>query len=175
MHKENSYIPGNICLAGIEEESIVDGPGIRLAIFVQGCNHNCKGCHNPETHPFSGGSFYDLSTIIEMYKNNPLYTGITFSGGEPFSFQHISGLYKLAVEVHKLGGNVVTYSGYTYEDLVWHLDNMPLLCETDILIDGPFMEELKSSELKFRGSKNQRVLELVPGETEIKNDLSEQY
>lgn len=73
-----------IRIAGIEEESIIDGPGIRLVVFTQGCNHNCVGCHNPGTHSFDGGELIDIDKIINMIKENPLLDGITLSGGEPF-------------------------------------------------------------------------------------------
>lgn len=150
----------HIRLAGIEEESIVDGPGMRLTIFVQGCVHRCKGCHNPETHPYNGGKLYSLYHIVNIYKDNPLYNGITFSGGEPFSSLHLSSLCTLAEKIHELGGNVVSYTGYTYEELLKIPTIEPLIDQTDILIDGPFIEEQKSLELEFRGSKNQRILEL---------------
>ena len=149
-----------IRLAGIEEESTVDGPGIRLVIFVQGCERNCKGCHNPETHSKDGGKLYSLYHILNLYKENPLYEGITFSGGEPFASEHVSALFLLANEIHKLGGNVVTYTGYTFDELKYKMDFSALLAVTDILIDGPFIEEEKSMELEFRGSKNQSILEL---------------
>ena len=150
----------NIRLAGIEEESIVDGPGIRLAIFTQGCYRNCIGCHNPHTHDPNGGKLYELDTIINLYKENPLYNGITFSGGEPF-LQCLPLIY-LAKEIKKLNGNVVTYTGYTYKELLELKDSSvnELLSLTDILIDGPFIEELKDMELQFRGSSNQNFLKL---------------
>ncbi len=152
-------------LAGVEEESIVDGPGIRLAIFTQGCPHQCKGCHNPETHDFNGGTFYSLAQILDLYDENPLLQGITFSGGEPFIQAGV--LSQLAQAVHQRGGDVVTYTGYTFEHLMEAIrkqahfaeDWNRLLNQTDILIDGPYIEELRDLELQFRGSSNQRVLD----------------
>lgn len=151
-------------LAGIEEESIVDGPGIRLTIFTQGCTRNCKGCHNPETHPLDKGKLYSINQILDLYKKNPLYQGITFSGGEPLIHREI--LIDLAKEIKKLKGDIVLYTGYTYEELLnWYKlfnDNtiIDLLSLVDILIDGKFIEEEKSLELEFRGSKNQQIIYL---------------
>lgn len=150
-----------IQLAGIEEESIVDGPGIRLVIFTQGCHHNCRGCHNPKTHPYTGGTWYNINNIVTMYEINPLLDGITFSGGEPFFYASI--LFGLAHIIHAKGGDVVTYTGYTYEELLngvahGNKDWLALLNATDILIDGPYVENLRDLELQYRGSSNQRIL-----------------
>ena len=154
-------MPIEVKLAGIEEESIVDGPGLRYVLFTQGCPHHCKGCHNPQTHPFSGGKIYQFDSLLSAYKENPLLAGMTFSGGEPF--EQALPLSHLAKAIHKLGGNIVTYTGYTYENLCRGITNgkpewRQLLDETDILIDGPYMEELRDLSLLFRGSSNQRIL-----------------
>lgn len=129
-----------INVAGIIKESVVDGPGIRYVVFAQGCPHRCEGCHNPETHPFSGGKKKDINEIIEEIRENPLLSGVTFSGGEPFC--QAEAFAKLAVEVKKLGLNVVTYTGYTFEEVIFLSEKnkawKDLLYETDILIDGPF-------------------------------------
>lgn len=105
-----------IRIAGIEDESIVDGPGIRMVIFTQGCNHNCIGCHNPESHSFHGGELIDVEDILNMIKENPLLDGITLSGGEPFEQALECSI--LAKEVKKLGLNVITYTGYTFEEIL---------------------------------------------------------
>lgn len=145
-------------IAGIEEESIVDGPGIRMVIFTQGCNHNCIGCHNPETHSFHGGKLIDIDDIINMVKENSLLDGITLSGGDPFeqSFECST----LARRVKELGLNVVTYSGYTFEEILANENFRELLLQTDILIDGKFDISEKSLMLQFRGSKNQRIIDV---------------
>ena len=158
-----------IPLAGIEDESIVDGPGIRLVIFTQGCPHHCKGCHNPKTHPYIGGTWYNINDIVTMYEANPLLDGVTFSGGEPFI--HSSALLRLAYKIHATGGDIVTYTGYTYEELRYTyndlLKDLPLgqkkhafalLDETDILIDGRYIEAKRDLTLLYRGSSNQRFL-----------------
>ena len=147
---------------GLQNDSIVDGPGIRYAIFVQGCPHKCEGCHNPKSHEFTGGYNVDIDTILDDIKANPLLDGVTFSGGEPFC--QPASLIEIAKQVHKMGLNVVTYTGYTFEYLLkdtfkgnyW----LELLKNTDILIDGPFILSERSIELDFCGSKNQRVIDV---------------
>lgn len=149
-----------IRIAGIINESIVDGPGIRMVIFAQGCKHNCKGCHNPHTHSFEGGELIEIDKIIKDIKKNPLLDGVTFSGGDPF--EQAEKFAALAQEVKKLGLNVITYTGYTYEQLLEHSKDRPgyerLLQLTDILVDGPFILKEKDLLLKFRGSRNQRLI-----------------
>lgn len=145
-------------IAGIEEESIVDGPGIRMVIFTQGCNHNCIGCHNTETHSFDGGKLIDIEDIINMVKENSLLDGITLSGGDPFEQALECSI--LARKVKELGLNVVTYSGYTFEDILVDEKFRQLLLQTDILIDGKFNISQKSLMLPFRGSSNQRIIDV---------------
>lgn len=148
-------------ISGIIPESIVDGPGIRYTIFAQGCNHFCKGCHNPQTHDIRGGKDYDIDDIVEDIKKNPLLRGVTFSGGEPFL--QAERFAELARNVKSLGLDVVTYTGYIFEDLLKNLDKEPswrdLLENTDILIDGPYIQEQRNLMLRFRGSENQRLLD----------------
>ena len=154
-------------IAGIEPESFVDGPGIRLTVFTQGCHHHCPGCQNPQTHDFEGGHFIEREAIITMIKENPLLDGVTFSGGDPMD--QAAALIPLAREikgkqVKALGLNIVTFTGYTFEHLYARKDENPgwadLLEVTDYLIDGPFVEELRSLELRFRGSSNQRIIDV---------------
>ncbi len=147
-----------IRVAGIIQESIVDGPGIRLVVFTQGCRHNCKGCHNPQTHDFSGGYEISIDEILNILKSNPLLDGITLSGGDPFE-QPDSCCY-LAEKVRELGLNVVTYTGYTYENLLKKKEFINLLLNTDILIDGKFELSEKDLTIPFRGSRNQRIIDV---------------
>lgn len=148
--------------AGIVNDSIVDGPGIRLTLFVQGCPHHCEGCHNPQTHDFEGGYDMKAGDILEKIKSNPLLDGVTFSGGEPFC-QAVT-LAKLAREIHSLGLNVITYTGYTFEYLKEHADAEngyeSLINESDHIIDGPFIISKKNLMLSFRGSDNQRIIDV---------------
>lgn len=145
-------------IAGTVNDSIVDGYGLRFTIFTQGCPHHCAGCHNPHTHDFSGGEDVDTSDLLNQIMSNPLLDGVTFSGGEPFCQPR--QLAELGKMIKNIGLNVITYTGYTFEELVQLEDPaiMDLLNITDILIDGPFIESKRSYELKFRGSSNQRIL-----------------
>lgn len=149
-----------LSIAGVIKESIVDGRGIRYAVFTQGCPHHCPNCHNPQTWPFDGGSEKEISEIFEDFKQNPMLRGITFSGGEPFC--QPAPLAELARQVHDIGKDVTVFTGYTYEQLLEKNDEAvnSLLAETDVLIDGPFVEELKNLELHFRGSENQRLIDM---------------
>lgn len=148
-------------IAGTVNDSIVDGPGIRFTIFTQGCPHHCEGCHNPQTHAFDGGELTDISVLLEKAKGNPLLDGVTFSGGEPFCQAEV--LAELGREIKALGLNIVTYTGYTFEQL-WSGKNGQnhwgdLLEVTDFLIDGPFIQAQRDWEIKFRGSSNQRYID----------------
>lgn len=151
----------NLRIAGTVNDSIVDGEGIRFTIFTQGCPHHCPGCHNPQTHDFSGGTIVDTDELMKKIKENILLDGVTFSGGEPFCQAEV--LSVLGKQIHSLGLNIVTYTGYTFEQLYNGKESHPewktLLEETDILIDGRFEESLKSYECLFRGSTNQRYLD----------------
>lgn len=152
----------NIRLAGIVNESIVDGPGIRLVVFAQGCPHRCPGCHNPQTHDFNGGRVISIEDIVEMVSKNPLLDGLTLSGGEPFV--QARALSLLGQSINKLGMNVITYTGYTYEYLMENADDdnywMSLLDCTYILIDGRFEIDKKNLLLPFTGSENQRIINM---------------
>lgn len=148
-------------ISGIVEESIVDGPGLRYVIFTQGCPHHCKGCHNPETHEATGGRCIESLTVLEQFDENPLLSGITFSGGEPFL--QPAPLAELAKKIHARNKTVVVYTGYTFEALCTVASTnkavAALLAETDVLIDGPYIEEQRDLTLLFRGSSNQRLLD----------------
>lgn len=146
-------------LSGVERESIVDGPGLRYVLFTQGCPHRCPGCHNPQTHPAEGGVMREISGLLGEYAQNPLLSGMTFSGGEPF--MQAAALSVLARRVHEAGGDIVTYTGYSYEQLRGMESDesvRALLEQTDLLIDGPYVEALRDLDLAFRGSSNQRLL-----------------
>lgn len=149
-----------IRIAGIIEETIVDGPGIRFVVFAQGCRHNCPGCHNPDTHSFTGGVSVPISKIFEQIAKNPLLDGVTFSGGEPFEQAEPFG--KLAIALKEKGLNIITYTGYTFEEIIEQREKEPswalLLANTDLLIDGPFLMEKRNLLLPFRGSENQRII-----------------
>ena len=146
-------------LSGIVGDSIVDGPGIRTTIFSQGCPHHCPGCHNPETWDFGCGTQIPVEDIVDIVRSNPLCRGVTFSGGEPFA--QAAGFAKLARLLKEKGYEVASYSGYTFEELLDGSDDQKaLLSSIDILIDGPFIMAEKSLEIAFRGSRNQRILDV---------------
>lgn len=149
-----------IRLAGVVTESITDGPGIRYTVFTQGCPHGCPGCHNPQTHDFQAGSLRTVDDIFEEFRRNPMLKGITFSGGEPFC--QPAALAELAARVHAAGRDVVAYSGWTYEELtaMRSAGIQRLLDETDLLVDGKFILARKNLELLFRGSENQRIIDM---------------
>ncbi len=152
-----------IRLAGIVRESIVDGPGLRFVVFVQGCPHKCEGCHNPETHDFSGGSMTTTAKIWAQIEKNPMIKGVTFSGGEPFcQAQELAEIGKAARDK---GLHVMTYSGFTYDVLLKKAEEdegvKALLAVTNYLVDGPFVLSQRDLSLKYRGSKNQRVLDIT--------------
>lgn len=149
-----------IKLSGVVNDSIVDGPGIRLTVFTQGCPHHCPGCHNPQTHDPEAGYVGDTNLILAALAENPLLDGLTLSGGEPLD-QPIPCTH-MAKGTKKLGLNVWAYTGYLWEDLIenGNADILPLLNEIDVLIDGPFLLDQRSLELQFCGSKNQRLIDV---------------
>lgn len=151
-----------LMLSGVVRESIVDGPGIRYVVFAQGCPHHCPGCHNPQTHPFEGGTAADLDEMVRQVAENPLLKGITLSGGEPFC--QPEPLCELARRVKALGKDVMVYSGYTLEQLLEMGKTQPAVLELlylcDTLVDGPYLEAERDLTLCFRGSANQRILDL---------------
>ena len=150
----------DIRVFGIEGDSIVDGPGIRLAVFTQGCIHNCEGCHNPESHDPNGGKLIDTDRIIKFASENPLYDGVTLTGGDPF-YQPVPCAV-IAEGVKKLGLNVWTFTGYTWEQIMNSGNEafMRLLKASDVLVDGRFEKDKRSLELKFKGSTNQRTIDV---------------
>lgn len=147
-------------VAGVIDESIVDGPGIRFVIFTQGCPHHCVGCHNPQTHDFDGGEQVPISRLLEDILENPLVSGVTLSGGEPFC--QPKPLAELAQELKRYGKHVMAYTGYTWEQLrgKQDADIERLLAQCDVLVDGKFIESQKDMLLRFRGSRNQRLIDV---------------
>lgn len=147
-----------IRISGIVEESIVDGPGLRYVLFTQGCPHHCEGCHNPATHPFDEGRLVSEDWVFDDVRKNPIVRGVTFSGGEPFV--QSGKLASLAVRLRAAGYSLVSYTGYLYEELLADPRHMPLLRQLDILVDGPFILAQKSLTIRFRGSRNQRIIDV---------------
>jgi len=151
-------------LAGIIRESIVDGPGYRFVIFCQGCPHHCKECHNPDTWDFEGGFDCDISKFVPEIKKDPLLQGVTFSGGEPF--EQAEAYLEIAKQIRKECPelDILSFTGYTYEKLLKlgeeKKEILELLDNLDYLVDGPFILEQKDLSLLYRGSKNQRFIDL---------------
>lgn len=143
-----------IKVSGIVGESITDGPGFRFALFTQGCPHNCPGCHNPQTHSFQGGESLTADEIFAMIKKNPLLRGVTFTGGDPMC--QSEALIPLAKMIKEAGLELAIYTGYNFEEIA----DDPLLAYADIVVDGRFILEQKSYELKFKGSRNQRTIDV---------------
>lgn len=162
MENRESFEEMRVRIAGIESESFVDGPGIRFTIFTQGCRHNCLECQNPQTHDFNGGHFRTLAEILDMIEENPLLDGVTLSGGDPM--EQAEALVPLAREIKERGLNLVIYTGYTYEQIIARQNEFParleLLTFADMLVDGPFVLSQRCLSLKFRGSKNQRLIDV---------------
>jgi len=149
-------------LFGEIKESITDGPGLRYAIFAQGCPHYCTGCHNPESHSFTDGYLVQEEKVIDEILRNPLLDGVTLSGGEPF--MQASEFSVIAAAVKAKGLNVIVFSGYTFEELLSLSEERKgyksLLDNTDVLIDGRFDIDRRSMDLRFRGSTNQRAIDV---------------
>jgi anaerobic ribonucleoside-triphosphate reductase activating protein len=149
-------------LSGITQESLVDGPGLRYVIFAQGCRHCCPNCQNPETWDANAGKEFTVKQVIRLLKQQKKpKRGVTFSGGEPFL--QAAELAEAAQAAHEKGWDVVTYTGFTYEELI--ADNSggvkALLAASDILIDGKYIHELRDTKLQFRGSSNQRMIDVA--------------
>ena len=145
---------------GLAEDSIVDGPGIRFTVFVQGCPHRCEGCHNPASHDFAGGREAATEEVIARLQANPLLDGLTLSGGEPMC--SAEACLELARAAKAMGMNVWCYTGYTWEKLLAEADpaRLALLEMVDVLVDGPFVLQERSLELTFCGSRNQRLIDV---------------
>lgn len=144
-------------ISGIERESIVDGDGIRYVIFTQGCPHHCPGCHNPQAHSFDAGKLINTDELLaDISKRKDYIDGITLSGGEPFCQSDQCSV--IAEQARKMGLTVWCYTGYLFEELYGRNDE--LLNHIDILVDGPFIQQKRSLALQFRGSTNQRLIDI---------------
>ncbi|MBQ1270930.1 MAG: anaerobic ribonucleoside-triphosphate reductase activating protein [Clostridia bacterium] len=163
----------DIRINGIVSESITDGPGIRYTVFTQGCAHNCPGCHNPETHDYNGGSFKSTEEMLEAIRRDPMITGVTLSGGEPFD--QADKLLEFAKAVKEMKLELAAYTGYVYEKLLSEGGSRgELLRLLDVVIDGPFIMDQRNLDIRFKGSENQRIIDvpasLSRGEVVLKED-----
>ena len=150
-------------IADITNDSIVDGPGLRLTVFFQGCPHDCPGCHNPQTHDPNGGNVCTLSDIEAAIDKNPLLSGVTLSGGEPFL--QAGAAAQVARLAHEKGLDVITYTGFTAQELESKRASEPeaqaLFLQSDYIIEGRFIQSQRTLEKRFRGSKNQRIIDVA--------------
>ena len=166
-----------IRLSGIIRESIVDGPGLRFAVYCQGCPHNCEGCHNPSTHDFGGGKDTEIQRILAEVDKNPSIKGLTFSGGEPFC--QPEGFLELAKGAKERDLDIVIFTGYTYEELMELNESRPsigeLISYAELIVDGRFEISQRDLSLRFRGSRNQRIIHVPSSLKEGKVVLSEKY
>lgn len=160
-------------IAGVVSESIVDGPGIRYTIFTQGCPFHCKGCHNPQSQPLKGGIDVKLKIFYDEIKQNPLINGVTFSGGEPFI--QAGALSLLAKVLKKEGYSVWSYSGYTFDKLERDDKFRSLLEHLDVVVDGPYVQSKHSMDIDFRGSSNQRIIDVPKSLAQDKVVLAEGF
>jgi len=145
-------------VAGTAQDSIVDGPGLRFAVFAQGCVRRCPGCHNPQTHRLDGGELRGVDGLWGELRGNPLTTGLTLSGGEPFL--QARPLAELARRAKGAGLGVWAFTGFYLYQLLRDEDHMELLRCTDVLVDGPFVQGKKTLGLPWRGSSNQRLVDV---------------
>lgn len=172
---EKDYV--KLAMSDIQSDSIVDGEGIRSVIWFQGCTHKCPGCHNAETHDFNLGTKKSLEEIKKEIEGLEYQSGITFSGGDPM--MQPEALLDLAKHTHKCGMNVWCYTGFTFEELMKKsLENkifLEVLKEIDVLVDGRFILNLKSFDAIFRGSSNQRIIDVKKSLEQGKVVLIEKY
>lgn len=141
-------------LAGIIPDSVVDGPGVRYTIFAQGCKHHCEGCHNPRTWDFQDGYDICVDDLINRIENESLTKKVTFSGGDPL--YQLDEFTELSKKLKSLGYHIVLYTGFDIEDII----NLDIMKYIDIVVDGKFDLSLRTLECKFRGSSNQRVIDV---------------
>lgn len=163
--------------APLQTDSIVDGEGIRTVVWTQGCFHNCLGCHNPETHDFNGGYLVNIEELKKELKELVNQQGVTFSGGDPL--YQVDAVLELVKYCHELSLNVWLYTGFTFEELRLMMKKnsklKELLMNVDVLVDGKFLIEEKSYDVKFRGSKNQRIIDIKKSIENDKLELIEKY
>ena len=159
--------------ADLQPDSVVDGEGIRTVLWTQGCPHACKGCHNPQTHSFNDGVLVDVEEVIEALSEIKHQDGLTLSGGDPVC--QSEACYEISKAAHSMGMNVWCYTGFTYETMLQNPKHRKLLEQIDVLVDGKFILEEKSYDLHFRGSRNQRIIDVQKSLQEERVVLVEKY
>lgn len=144
--------------AYLQPDSIVDGEGVRTVVWTQGCPHHCPGCHNASTWDFNDGALIDVEDVITELKKIKNQDGITLSGGDPVC--QVEACYEISKAAHSMGLNVWCYTGFTYEQMLLNPKARKLLEQIDVLVDGKFVQEEKSYDIYFRGSRNQRIIDV---------------
>lgn len=150
-------------LCGIEMDSVVDGPGIRMTVFFQGCPHHCEGCHNPETWDYDAECMeMSVAEVLKLFDGDSILTGLTLSGGEPLSSRNFEEIFELVREMKKRNKNVWVFTGYTIDKVLDKYPNLreDLLPYVDVVVDGPFVLSQRDLMLDFRGSRNQRLIDI---------------
>lgn len=144
--------------ADILDESIVDGEGIRLAVFLQGCPRRCEGCHNPALLPVDGGTEWEEGCLVQeiLKRLTPLHKGITFSGGDPLLQAEALEIVLAELRMRRSEMDIWLYTGYVYEEI----SHLPALRWVDVLVDGPFVQSERDLTLPYRGSRNQQILDV---------------
>jgi anaerobic ribonucleoside-triphosphate reductase activating protein len=146
-----------ISVLSIVEDTMVDGPGFRTSIYCAGCRHKCPGCHNPQSWAFEQGREMSVEEIMRVIEADP-FANVTFSGGDPM--YQAAEFANLAREIHRrTNKDIWCFTGFTFESLI-HPDQRELLEELDVLVDGPFIKKLRDPDLLFRGSSNQRLIDV---------------
>ena len=146
-------------ISGVKKHSSVNGPGVRYVLFFQGCPHNCPGCQNPETHDPMGGTERDTADVIREILQTKYLDGLTFSGGDPM--YQPEGFAELARAIHeRTRKDIWCYTGFTFEALLHMPRQRQLLNLIDVLVDGPFLKAQRDESLIFRGSRNQRIIDV---------------
>lgn len=149
-----------INILNILHDTTVDGPGFRTSIYCAGCRHACKGCHNPQSWDFNGGHAMEVDELLQEVLSDP-FADVTFSGGDPL--YQAKGFAELARRIKSESKKTIwCYTGFLFEELLHNTEAMELLAYTDVLVDGPFMQDLRDEELLFRGSRNQRIIDVQP-------------
>lgn len=145
-------------IAGVVDDSVVDGPGVRYVVFAQGCPHHCPGCHNPDTHSFSAGKLVSVDALLEDLTQHKYIKGVTLSGGEPLAQPEAAA--EFARKLKALGYHVIIFTGFYYDEILADPKRLEVIKWADVLVEGRFDCSKKSLALKFRGSTNQRIIDV---------------
>ncbi|MDR0348637.1 MAG: anaerobic ribonucleoside-triphosphate reductase activating protein [Tannerella sp.] len=156
-----------ISLLDIVHDTTVDGPGFRTAIYAAGCKHQCQGCHNPRSWNIKNGIFHTIDSIMEIIKENE-FAEVTFTGGDPL--MQAEGFTELAQRIKtETEKNIWCYTGFSYENIITSGRLMQILPYLDVLVDGRYIHTLRNADLQFRGSSNQRIINVQ--ESLVKNEV----